>query len=95
VEKPRNTSKGLKRPLPAPKEPEYAEQDDFELLDDSEAAGDAEEQYDGDMEMVDDDGCADQKSLKAEAIVTRRTSLVRIYLMNHDINAPDTLIDVS
>ncbi|KAG1752757.1 hypothetical protein EDD22DRAFT_850593 [Suillus occidentalis] len=52
------------------KEPEYAEQDDFELLNDSEAAGDAEEQYDGDMEMVDDDGCADQKSLKAEAIMS-------------------------
>ncbi|KAG2029185.1 hypothetical protein BDR03DRAFT_1018773 [Suillus americanus] len=70
VEKPRNTSKGLKCPLPALKEPKYAEQDNFELLNDSEAAGDAEEQYDGDMEMVDDDGCADQKSLKAEAIMS-------------------------
>ncbi|KAG1801895.1 uncharacterized protein BJ212DRAFT_1487518 [Suillus subaureus] len=70
VEKPRNTSKGLKCPLPVLKEPEYAEQDEFELLNDSEAAGDAEEQYDGDMEMVDDDGCADQKSLKAEAIMS-------------------------
>lgn len=95
MEKPRNTSKGLERPLPAPKEAEYAEQEEFELLYDSEAAGDAEDQYDDDIEMVDDDGCADQKSLKAEAIVTRHTSLVRIYLMNHDRNATDTPIDVS
>ncbi|KAG1889157.1 hypothetical protein F4604DRAFT_1673857 [Suillus subluteus] len=85
VEKPRNTSKGLKRPLPAPKEAEYAEQEEFELLDDSEAAGDAEEQYDDDIEMVDDDGCADQKSLKAEAIVTRRTSLMSVDISDSKI----------
>ncbi|KAG1886572.1 hypothetical protein F4604DRAFT_1675470 [Suillus subluteus] len=85
VEKPRNTSKGLERPLPAPKEAEYAEQEEFELLDDSEAAGDAEEQYDDDIEMVDDDGCADQKSLKAEAIVTRHTSLMSVDISDSKI----------
>ncbi|KAG1727627.1 hypothetical protein EDB19DRAFT_1833050 [Suillus lakei] len=79
VEKPRNTSKGLKHPLPAPKEAKYDEQEEVELLNDPEAAGDGEEQYDGDMEiMVDDDGCTDQKRSKAEAIVTRHTSLMSV-----------------